>query len=309
MSDGDRVLDPSDPSGARAAFVRDLRERARALDLSTELRPVTRTALDERGKTAPVRKRCALVSVGNSAEAHGPALAPDIDDRTATHVAVAVANATGARYLGHVPFATDGVGSVAARWSPVFLPVAAFVERTSAFVGQLLTHAYDAAGVPRPEVLLVVSGHGGNAVITPYLPALEAALGIRRCAYTLAMHLTPEQLARGLTLQHAGDVEHSVALALGNGCIDRRALDELAKGFDDERALLSCLIEEPALGGMSGYYVFGDAPFDVVRTRYPGVKSSVRDFVERRRIVADATLGEAVLTYSIERIGDELTAL
>ena len=59
---------------------------------------------------------------------------------------------------------------------------------------------------------------------------------------------------------------------------------------------------------MAGYYLFGDARFDRVRARYPGVKPSVAQLVTRRAIVADAAVGHAVLTHTVSALAVEVLA-
>lgn len=247
---------------------------------------------------AALRRDVAIVSMGNSAEAHGPAIAPDIDDRIGQHVAVAVANRTGARYLGHCPFATDRLGGLAAVWSPACLPVAVFVERVGAYLAGLLAH------VARPRWLWLVSGHGGNGAIAPHLDALARTLGLDGCRYELALRIPPERAH--LSVQHASAGEHAVARALGPGCFDAGAHGALAAALADD--LEAAVKDAPAIGGMAGYYLYGDARFEPMRDRYPGIKPAVAELLATRAVPADPDAGATILTYTVDALAAELEA-
>jgi creatinine amidohydrolase/Fe(II)-dependent formamide hydrolase-like protein len=290
----------------REAFLREARAPAARLGLPTTVTAVTRATLDAADPTGGMRREVAVLSIGNACEAHGDALPPDIDDRTAVAVASRVSGATGARYLGHIPYATDGLGALASAWSPAYLAVEPFYAAVSDYASFLCRHAYDVAGQPRPRLLLIVSGHGGNGVLAERLPRLARDLGAERCLYSLSMRLSPRALAAGHTVQHASDVEHAVARTLGAACLDDQRLAATAAELEHDEGLVSTLREQPALGGMSGYYVFGDARFDAVRSRYPGVKAAVRRFVEGRRIEACAVLGAGIVEHSIRVIAAEV---
>jgi creatinine amidohydrolase/Fe(II)-dependent formamide hydrolase-like protein len=282
---------------ARDAFLADLRARATTHGVPLTPRAMTRAALDADDVTGDMRRSAAVLSMGNACEAHGPALAPDIDDRTGAAVAIRVACATGVRYLGHVPYATDGIGDLARDWSPAYLPFDDFYERTSRFVTALLRAFYDEAGAPRPKVLAFVSGHGGNGPLARHLPRLARDLGVERCLYSLSMRVP---------IQHADGVEHSVARALGPGCVNDEAIRRVNESMRDDASLFETMAHDPAVSGMAGFYVFGDARFDAVRGRYPGVKASVAALVGERRIDCDKARGEAVLEASITAISSEL---
>ncbi len=293
---------------AREAFLQRARAPAARLGLSTAIAETTRATLDAADPTGGMRREAAVVSIGNACEAHGHALPPDIDDRTAVAVAARVSGLTGARYLGHVPYATDGLGALAAAWSPAYLPPERFFAAVEAYLGFLCHHAYDVTGQPRPRLVSLVSGHGGNGVLGPELPRLAAAIGAERCLYSLSMRLPAEAVATGHTVQHAGDAEHAVARSLGAACLDQEQLAATAARLEGDEGLAATLREQPALGGMSGYYVFGDARFDLVRRRYPGVKAAVRRLVEDRRLEADADLGAAIVAHSTRVIAVEVLA-
>lgn len=288
----------SEADDERAAFLARVRAAAGGEEAPVVC-GVDEATLRARDPNRGFADRVAVASLGNALEAHGPALAPDIDDRSGAAQAIAVANRTGARYLGHVPYATD-TSPLAARWSPAALPVERFVERTRAFLEHLLAATYDERGVARPSLLMLISGHGGNVAIEPHLSGLASELGLKRCTYALALVAHP---TRGAAVQHAGDHEHAIAAALGPACVDLEALAEAnATLSGDDAAALRALAEYPAWGGMAGLYLFGDADFEPVRTKYPGVKQAVREVVERRRVEADAELGRVLLTHAVEEL-------
>jgi creatinine amidohydrolase/Fe(II)-dependent formamide hydrolase-like protein len=291
--DGDR---------ARKRFVDEMRERASNAGEACDVAPVCRADLDRRDVTGGMRQFAALVSLGNAAELHSRALPPDIDDRTALAVAVRVCHRTGSRYLGHVPYATDGLGDLAAAWSPAYQPFESFYAATHAFLEHLLCCFYDACRQPRPRLLVFVSGHGGNNILEDKLDALSHSLGVERCCYFLSMHVPADVSRRGLAVQHAGTVEHSVATALGRACCNTARLAELNRDLQHERSFFATIRQEPALGGMSGYYLLGDERFEAVRERYPGVKKSVLDLVQERRIEGDPELGRYILDHSVDLV-------
>jgi len=282
---------------ARDAFLSDLRARAALRGASPTPRAMTREALDEDDVTGDMRRRVAVLSMGNACEAHGPGLAPDIDDRTGAAVAVRVACATGARYVGHVPYATDGIGDLAREWSPEYLPFDDFYDRTSRFATTLLRAFYDEAGAPRPNVVAFISGHGGNGALAAHLLRLAGDLGVERCLYSLSMRVP---------VQHADGVEHSVARALGPGCVNDEAIRRVNESMRDDASLFETMAHDPAVSGMAGFYVFGDNRFDAVRRRYSGVKTSVAALVAERRIDCDKARGEGVLEASVAAISSEL---
>src|SRR5438445_4784021 len=154
----------NDPNGERATFLAQMRARANDLGIATTSPRVTRAELDASDPTGEMRRAVAILSMGNACEAHGPALPPDIDDRTGAASATRVACASGERYVGHVPYTTDGVAELAREWSPAYLAFDDFFAATVDIASTLLRHSYDVAGQPRPRVVAFVSGHGGNGV-------------------------------------------------------------------------------------------------------------------------------------------------
>lgn len=254
-------------------------------------------------------RRVAVFSLGNPLEAHGPALPSDIDDRTAATVSVRLCNATGARYLGPVPFTTDGLFELAPRWAPMALPPDVFLDELARFCGRQLEAFYDDLGWSRPDLVLFLSGHGGNRIVSDHLGELALALGVRSVDYTLCM--TTDGLELG-PIQHAASTEHAVAAALGRGCFDPEALAALGD-LSDDATFYAALQRWPAFAGMAGFYLFGSDDLGPLRDRYPGVKPAVAAFVAERVLRADPELGRRILDHTVacltERVGAHLTRL
>ena len=245
---------------------------------------------------AGIRSHVAILSMGNSAEGHSAALAPDIDDRIGIYVASRVANITGARYLGHCPYATDRLGGLAKVWSPACLSVDEFVAKTTAYLKFILST------VERPTHVWLFSGHGGNGAMEPMLPAIADALGLLTCHYALALIAPPD--SPNLTAQHASAMEHAVGKTLGPGCFNQLAFDEfnhdLAHDFE------AATKAQPAAGGMAGYYIYGDARFDALRNRYPGVKPAIAELVDTRRLLFDDNDGVAALQHTVATLANRV---
>ncbi len=292
----------NDPDGARATFLAKMRAHASGLGVATTSPRVTRADLDADDPTGEMRRAVAVFSMGNACEAHGPALPPDIDDRTGAAIATRVACASGARYVGHVPYATDGVAELAREWSPAYLAFDDFFAATVDIVSTLLRHSYDVAAQPRPRVVAFVSGHGGNGILAPHLDRLARELRVERCLYSLSMRV-PDG-ARGV--QHADGIEHSVARALGRGCLDVARLAAVDAELRDDASFFTTIRNHPAMAGMSGFYIFGDDRFDVLRARDAGVKESVRAFCDERHVDADLARGRSVVDHTVDTITEEL---
>lgn len=234
----------------------------------------------------------AVLSLGNSDEAHGPALPRDIDDRLGAAVAVRVCERTGARYVGHLPYSTDRLGGLAAVWSPKTLPYAQFYARIVADLRRII----DAQ--PELSALVLISGHGGNGAIAPDLAALSRELGGRPVRYELALRMPPALQADGRwSLAHASGLEHSVAAALGAGCFDRTAFEALNARLASD--FVGTLQAYPAVAGLAGYYLFGGDEFEPMRARYVGIKPEVAQVLQTRRLECDPSVGHAVLEHTV----------
>lgn len=284
-------IGPNDPRSERARFLR--RVRAEAAAAGVDQTPITSVQIGP-GPRAAYREAVAVVSLGNPNEAHGPALAPDIDCRIAQAISTRLCDRLGARYLGHAPGCTDGVGEVARRLSPEYQPPEAFARSLAAFTRTLL----QAHGRRALRLLVLVSGHGGNGALHEHLGALAGAVGAERCLYLPALRTVDAQ-GQARAPQHAGEDEHAAALALGPGCIDMDALREANAAMASPGPRYRLLRRHPAFAGMAGIYCFGDAAFDVLRGRYEGIKTAVRDVLERRQVQADAARGQEIVRASV----------
>ncbi len=283
----------------REEFLAPLHQASRYPQGPREIDAAHLQAIDQH---AGIRADVAILSMGNSAEGHSAALAPDIDDRIGIHVATRVANITGTRYLGHCPYATDRLGGLAKVWSPACLSVDEFITKTTAYLKFIL------GTVPQPKQLWLLSGHGGNGAIEPMLPAIASELGLHSCHYALAL-IAPPALPT-LTAQHASAMEHAVGKTLGPGCFNQRAFDgfnrDLAHDFE------AATKAQPAAGGMAGYYIYGDARFDAIRNRYPGVKPAIAELVNTRSLRFNDSDGVAALQHTVTtlatRVGEHYEA-
>ncbi|MEM9458371.1 MAG: creatininase family protein [Myxococcota bacterium] len=289
---------PNDPRAERAEFLRRVRAEAAAAGVDVE--PIIAVSVGP-GPRAEFRESVAVVSIGNSREAHGPALAPDIDDRVAQAISTRLCDQLGARYLGHAPGCTDGVGEVSRRWSPDYQHPKAFVRSLAKFTHTLI----EAHGRRALRLLVLISGHGGNGALGDHLADLALEIGVERCLYLPALRVIDDQ-GRARAPQHAGEDEHAVALALGPGCIDSEALHRANAAMAEPGPRYRLLRRHPAFAGMAGFYCFGGDVFDVIRGRYEGVKAAVRDVLERRRVQADPVRGREVIRASVTLAVDDV---
>jgi 8-oxo-dGTP diphosphatase len=285
------------PHESRDALVDRVRARAAELGVRSRIAKGD-VAMPEVHPGCVRPEDVAIVSLGNRREGHGPALAVDIDDRVGTGVAIRVCEATGARYIGHAPFASDRFSGLSIEWSPVVLPFPEFYARVVAWTRRQLEELY---GASRPTRVVFVSGHGGNGLLADHLSELARDLGVTDVGYELAIAVPPDLPSRFDT-QHASCAEHSLAAALGRGCIDTRELDESVSRWQEDRAFHNDLGAHPSMGGMAGHYILGDETFDPIRTRYSGVKRSVAAFVHDRAVSADARVGRRILRYTVRKI-------
>ncbi len=277
----------NDPQRERARFLEEHRLMAAMEDVAPMCAALDPQAMEARDILCGFASQVGVFSLGNHHEAHGPALAQDIDDRTATATAVALANATGARYLGHVPLCTDRIGELAKAWSPAYSPPADFLDGLIRFVDHTLSWTHDRNGLARPRLIHFVSGHGGNNVLNHHLGKVALALGVDRCIYDLSI-----QPFESIDTQHAGSMEHCLAAHLGPGCIDTGRMPDISAWSLGQ--LYRALTQYPAWGGMAGFYLFGDERFNAVRERYQGVKSAVAKLLEGRALHADPEAGARI---------------
>jgi|GEM_PF-903159 len=284
----------------RDLFLKLHRVRAAAADADASLDDAL-TAARALARRSAVGLDVGIFSLGNAHEAHGMALPTDIDDRIGSACAVAVANATGARYLAHVPHATDGMGPLATRWAPRALPFDQFYAASVEFMDLVLRHHYDAYELSRPHHLWLVSGHGGNTMTADVLGKLAFDLRVGECSYRPAI-----MEEDGRCPQHASAAEHAVAAHLGGACFDDERFSRANVEAAEPKALYRLIRDYPAWGGMAGFHLFGGAPFDAVRARYPGVKAAVRSVLERPGMVLHEGRGAALYEDSVHRVGAEL---
>lgn len=301
MADDTPGVGGNDPDGERAAFLERVRADARALGSGETLEGTE----PKPGPRASARQAIAVFSAGNSHEAHGPALAPDIDDRIGQSIAIRICERTGARYLGHIDGETDGIGLLAQRWSP---GVVAPDDYLDALVDQVQSRFEVLESRPaasRPRIVAIVSGHGGNRVVGERAAELADRLGVEIVLYIPAIRVARDD-GPPAAPQHAGAEEHAAALYLGPGYIDAHELDRVNASMTSDAGLFEAMQRFPALGGMAGFYIFGSPPFDAIRRRYRGVKAAVASMLEMRRIDATREQGREIVTFSVTLAASEI---
>ena len=75
-----------------------------------------------------------IFSIGNPVEGHGYALPRNIDDLHSQRVAHLISCKTGARYVAHIPWATDNFTSIATDWAPKSIPIEELVGNMIEFM-------------------------------------------------------------------------------------------------------------------------------------------------------------------------------
>ena len=257
--------------------------------------------IEECGKFPAERRKRFIFSVGNDFEAHGPALPPEIDSIMARSLAYHLALNTGAYYAGHIPFTSDRVGGIARAWSPTHIDFEVFVEKTVEFIK-------DAMGkFPwKAERVIIFVGHGGLIPLLMMGDELSQKFGVKtRVGFVagvgqvelpknLEARDTVEKILAGAG-EHAYILEHSVAAALG--VLDWAKLEQLNR--DAEKDPREVLRKHPALAGLGGYQLFGDAK-KYGCLKEVGLEFVLNDFLERRKIVVSKELGEVLIQSALK---------
>ncbi len=229
--------------------------------------------LGEWGPFGEEENQCAVFTVGNPCEGHGPALPRDIDDRVVKALAARAADRTGSCYCAHVPYTSDRVGEIARAWSPLWIPQEEMVEKTCSFISAHLgTHPI------RFRRIVLLNGHGGNNFMSVHEGAMSERIGL---PFTFLIPFL------GVEAGHADTPEHSVAAYLG--LVDRTKLNEVnAVAKSDPREALR---RWPPLGGLGGYILYGGDRFAELRKPEYGLVQCLSRFLEDRQIIADHAQG------------------
>ena len=220
-----------------------------------------------------------IFSIGNPYEGHGYALPRNIDDFFSQRVAHLISCKTGSRYVGHIPWATDGAGDVARDWAPKYVPVKDLVRNVIDFL-RVFINAYKEMDLPSDRVF-IFTGHGGNNILADYTNEIRQALNLKDLIITTTDDIVKNankimeaskdlttQLAKSqedkrkiakslvkilLTAGHASHMEHSLAASIG--ILDENKLKEMNELLTSDFG--KALSKWPPIGGLGGYLLAG----------------------------------------------------
>ncbi|MFX1445233.1 MAG: hypothetical protein ACFFHV_17605 [Promethearchaeota archaeon] len=229
-------------------------------------------------------------SIGNPEEGHGYALPRIMDDLFAQRTAHLIACKSGARYVAHIPWATDNFVSVARDWAPRIIPVKDCVDNIKKFLKYHMD-IYKDMGLPASKIL-ILSGHGGNNPLHAYAEEIKKELNLEKLIMAPSENLADENMDRILkeleelsiklstekvdarkikrtlikiltSAGHAGHFEHSVAAALG--ILDEEKLKIMNE--DLERDFEAALQKWPPIGGLGGFLMAGGKYVEAIGTK------------------------------------------
>jgi len=236
--------------------------------------------MDDWGPYGKKEGKWLIFSIGNPEEGHGYALPRIMDDLFAQRTAHLISCKSGARYVAHIPWATDNFVSVARDWAPRIIPVKNLVENIKKFLKYHMD-IFKNMGLPASKIL-VLSGHGGNNPLHAYAEEIKKDLNLEKLIMAPSEDLADENMDRilkeleELSLKlatekedarkikrtlikiltgagHASHMEHSAAAALG--ILDEEKLKimnaELEKDFE------AALQKWPPIGGLGGFLMAG----------------------------------------------------
>jgi len=231
-----------------------------------------------------------IFSIGNPEEGHGYALPRIMDDLFAQRVAHLISCKSGARYVAHIPWATDNFMPVAKDWAPRVITVKDLVEKIKKYL-QFHVEIFKKMSLPASKIL-IMSGHGGNNPLAEFIDEIKQELNLEKLVMAPSEDLAEENMDRILmeleklstelatenqnakkvkrTLikiltggGHAGHMEHSAAAALG--ILDEEKLqimnNELEKDFE------GALQKWPPLGGLGGFLMAGGKYVEAIGTK------------------------------------------
>ena len=231
-----------------------------------------------------------IFSIGNPEEGHGYALPRIMDDLFAQRAAHLISCKSGARYVAHIPWATDNFVSVARDWAPRIITVKDCVENIKKFLKYHM-EIFEHMGLPASKIL-ILSGHGGNNPLHAYVDEIKNDLTLEKLIMAPSEGLADDNMDRILkeleelslklatekedarkikrtllkiltSAGHAGHFEHSVAAALG--ILDEEKLKimnmELEKDFE------VALQKWPPIGGLGGFLMAGGKYVKAIGTK------------------------------------------
>jgi len=284
--------------------------------------------MDEWGPFGKNEGKWLIFSIGNPEEGHGYALPRNNDDLFAQRVAHLISCKTGARYVAHIPWATDNFVEVARDWAPKVIPVKELAEKIITFL-KFHIDAYKDMQLPASRIF-IYSGHGGNNPLIEQEEKIKKALNLERLIIStteglaeanmdrilreledLSLELAskgdnPKKIKRTLIkiltgAGHACHFEHSAAAAIG--VLDEKKLkimnEELEKDFE------AALEKWPPLAGLGGFLLRGGKYVDAIGTAdndKHGLWNCLKTVrkLDNGKIVAIKELGELVINLLVE---------
>ena len=246
--------------------------------------------MDDWGPFGEKEGKWLIFSIGNPEEGHGLALPRIMDDLFAQRVAHLLSCKSGARYVAHIPWATDNFMPVAKDWAPRDISVKDIVENIKKFL-KFHMDIFQKMDLPASKIL-IFSGHGGNNPLAEYVEEIKKDLNLEKLIIAPSEELADENMDRILkeleelsvklatekedarkvkrTLikiltgaGHASHMEHSSAAALG--ILDEKKLkimnEELERDFD------SAIQKWPPIGGLGGFLMAGGKYVEAIGTR------------------------------------------
>ena len=231
-----------------------------------------------------------IFSIGNPVEGHGYALPRNIDDLHSQRVAHLISCKTGARYVGHIPWATDNFTSIAKDWAPKSIPVEDIVKNIIDFI-KFHAEIYKEMDLPASRIV-IYSGHGGNNPLVHYTKEIQDALNLKKLIISTTEGIAEENIDRVinelgklsieiagkgenprqirrtliqilLSAAHAGHFEHSLGAALG--VLDEEKLNIMNEEL--ERDFNAALNKWPSIGGLGGFLLAGGEYTEALGTK------------------------------------------
>lgn len=261
--------------------------------------------LADNGPFGKDEDKAIIFSVGNSNEAHGFALPRDIDGRQARWVAINAANKAGARYIGHIPYSTDRVGDIAINWSPNYIPLEKFFQKSIQFMKYHINLLED-YGIPFEKVI-IVNFHGGNIFPRKEVREIKKELGYKVKAFgpfDLDLNSADQEkinywlVERGVKPGHADTTEHSIAAVLG--LVDYQKLEVMNNLI--KKDIKAAVRKWPAIGGLGGYLEFGGEEFDPLRDPKIGLTTCYEKFKADGKIYIHKELGQFIIDSLVKSI-------
>ena len=198
--------------------------------------------MDDWGPFGKNEGKWLIFSIGNPVEGHGYALPRNIDDLHSQRIAHLISCKIGARYIAHIPWATDNFTAIAKDWAPKSIPVEEIVPKITEFL-RFHIDIYKKMDLPTSNIF-IYSGHGGNRPLAQYADEIKNTLKLKKLIIAntenfesdiedraldaltkLSIKIAregedPTQIRRVLvqillSIAHAGHFEHCLAAAMG----------------------------------------------------------------------------------------------